>query len=271
DTDVSIQGARYSPREGIFPRVLTRAGSLTATSRRNESDRRRAFGKNDKKRVAVATIRMTPRFKSEGSVSLSYLLSTLFFLAVCIPIPELAWGQQVTAAITGKVTDPSDSAIAGAKVAAKDIARGTVWTTETNLEGFYSLQRVPIGRYELRVEMAGFQTAVHPPFEVVLNQTARLDFRMQLGVVNQTVGVQGAALLVTDSMQLGAVIESTTNQALPLATRNYIQLTLLLPGTTHPDPSTFTNGTGTGSGRPHVNGNREQANNFLLDGIDNNQ
>jgi len=214
---------------------------------------------------------MNPRFKSEDAVSLSYLLSTFFFLAVCITIPELAWGQQVTAAITGKVTDPSDSAIAGAKVAAKDIARGTVWTTETNLEGFYSLQRVPIGRYELRVEMPGFQTAVHAPFELVLNQTARLDFRMQLGVVNQTVEVQGAALLVTDSMQLGAVIESTTNQALPLATRNYIQLTLLLPGTTHPDPSTFTNGTGTGSGRPHVNGNREQANNFLLDGIDNNQ
>ena len=55
---------------------------------------------------------------------------------MCLTIPELARGQQVTAAITGKVTDPSDSAIVGAKVVAKDIARGTVWTTETNLEGF---------------------------------------------------------------------------------------------------------------------------------------
>ena len=98
---------------------------------------------------------------------------------------------------------------------------------------------------------------------------------MQLGAINQTVEVQGTVpLLDTDAMQLGAVLESKTNEALPLATRDYIQLTLLVPGTVHPDPSAFTNGTGTGSlgsGRPYVIGNREQANNFLLDGIDNNQ
>ena len=72
-------------------------------------------------------------------------------------------------------------------------------------------------------------------------------------------------------MQLGTVIESKTNEALPLATRNYIQLTLLVPGAVHPDPSAFTNGATTGSsssGRPYVNGNREQANNFLLDGLE---
>jgi len=57
-----------------------------------------------------------------------------------------------------------------------------------------------------------------------------------------------------------------------LATRNYVQLTLLAPGSTHPDPSSFTNGqTTASSGRPYVNGNREQANNFILDGLDNNQ
>ena len=181
----------------------------------------------------------------------------------------------MTAAITGKVTDPSNAAIVGAKVMAKDIARGTVWTTETNPDGFYNLPRVPVGSYEVRVEMTGFQTAVHPPFELVLNQTARLDFQMQLGAINQTIEVLGAPpLLNTDTMQLGAVIDSKTNEALPLATRNYIQLTLLVPGTVHPDPSAFTNGTTTGSfgsGRPYVNGNREQANNFLLDGLDNNQ
>jgi hypothetical protein len=218
---------------------------------------------------------MNARFTREWAVRFGCLLRNLLFLAICVTIPDAAWGQQVTAAITGKITDPSDAAIAGARVEAKDIARGTVWTAESDVEGFYSLPRVPVGRYEARVEMAGFQTVVHPAFELVLNQTARLDFRMRLAVLNQTVEVQGVApLLNTDSMQLGAVIESTTNEALPLATRNYIQLTLLVPGTVHPDPSAFTNGTGTASisaGRPYVNGNREQANNFLLDGIDNNQ
>jgi Carboxypeptidase regulatory-like domain/TonB dependent receptor len=220
------------------------------------------------------------RFKRKDALRLPYLLSALLFIAICLTLPEPTWGQQVTAAITGKVTNPSDAPIARAKVQAKDIERGTVWTTESNLEGFYSLPRVPVGSYEVRVEMTGFQTAIHPPFELVLNQTARLDFQMRLGAINQTVEVQGAApLLNTDAMQVGAVIESNINEALPLATRDYIQVTLLVPGVIHPDPSAFTNGIGNGaddtpwlhSGRPYVNGNREQANNFLLDGIDNNQ
>ncbi len=148
-------------------------------------------------------------FKRKDAVRLPYLLSALLFIAICLTLPEPTWGQQVTAAITGKVTDPSDAPIARAKVQAKDIERGTVWTTESNLEGFYSLPRVPVGSYEVRVEMPGFQTAIHPPFELVLNQTARLDFQMRLGAINQTVEVQGAALLLdTDSMQVGAVIES---------------------------------------------------------------
>ena len=79
-------------------------------------------------------------------------------------------------------------------------------------------------------------------------------------------------MLQTESTQLGQIIDSRTNSELPLATRNYVQLTLLAPGSVHPNPSTFKNGqTTASSGRPYVNGNREQANNFILDGVDNNQ
>ena len=190
-----------------------------------------------------------------------------------LSFPATTWGQQVTASITGKVADPSSGIIVGAKVTAKDLDRGTLLTTETNASGFYSLPRVPIGTYEIRVEVAGFQTAIHLPVHLELNQTARVDFVMQLGEVTQTVEVTGAApLLQTDTMQLGSVINSKTNEDLPLATRNYIQLTLLAPGSVNPNPQTLTNGQTTANGgRPYVNGNREQANNFLLDGLDNNQ
>jgi hypothetical protein len=131
-----------------------------------------------------------------------------------------------------------------------------------------------VGSYEVRVEMTGFQTARHSLFELVLNQTARLDFQMQVGALKQTVEVQAAPLLNTETMQVGAVIGSKTTVALPLATRDYLQLTMLVPGSVHPNPSAFTDGTTAGSdssGRPYVNGNRQQANNFLLDGLDNNQ
>src|SRR5438445_8012860 len=74
-----------------------------------------------------------------------------------------ARAQDVTAAITGTVTDPSGAALAGATVTAKETDRGTIWTAQTNEAGIYSLLRIPIGTYELRAEMKGFKTAVLPP------------------------------------------------------------------------------------------------------------
>src|SRR5207244_3309517 len=73
--------------------------------------------------------------------------------------------------------------------------------------------------------------------------------------------------------QVDTIINSATNDNLPLASRNYVQLTLLAPGAVSTDPSSFNNGNNTGGygSRPLINGNREQANSFLLDGMDNNQ
>src|SRR6478672_5931177 len=62
------------------------------------------------------------------------------------------YAQEVSAGITGRVTDPSGSAIVGANVSAKDVDRGTDWPTTTNDDGIYAFPRIPIGRYELRVE-----------------------------------------------------------------------------------------------------------------------
>jgi hypothetical protein len=137
---------------------------------------------------------------------------------------------------------------------------------------------VPIGTYQIRVEAKGFQTAVHPAFTLELNQTARVDVQMTIGEVSQTVEVTASApVLQTDTTQLGTIINSNTAQNLPLASRNYGQLTLLAPGAVTPNPNGFTNGISTGIGpggdsaRPYINGNHEQANNYLLDGLDNNQ
>ncbi|HWR52032.1 MAG TPA: carboxypeptidase-like regulatory domain-containing protein, partial [Bryobacteraceae bacterium] len=191
----------------------------------------------------------------------------------CITTTRTASGQEVTGSITGQVVDPSDSPIQNAAVTVRDTARGTTWPTTTNTEGIYNLPRLPIGSYEIRVEAPGFQAAVHPPVRLELNQTARVDVKLSIGPVTDTIEVAGAApILQTDNTQVGTVIDANTNESLPLATRNYVQLTLLAPGTTHPDPSSMTGAQTTGSsGRPYINGNREQANNFLLDGLDNNQ
>jgi Carboxypeptidase regulatory-like domain/TonB-dependent Receptor Plug Domain len=193
------------------------------------------------------------------------------FTVIMGGMPLLA--QEVTGGITGTVTDPSHAAVPGATVTATDTVRGTVWPTTTNSAGIYNLPRLPAGTYTVKATAAGFATATKPAFELQMNQVARVDFELQVGAVTQTVEVTGAPpLLQTDTMQRGFVTNANFNVNLPLATRNFIQLTLLAPGVTTPDPSSFRNGQRTGGGgRPYVNGNREEANNFLLDGIDNNQ
>jgi len=186
---------------------------------------------------------------------------------------DAVWGQDVTATITGTVTDPSGAALAGVTVTAKEADRGTIWTAQTNEAGIFSLLRVPIGKYGLKAEMKGFKTAVVPPFALDLNQTARVDFKMAMGQVTETIEVTSEApLLQADNATVGTIIDAATNEALPLATRNYVELTLLSPGAVTPDPHSFNTGDNIAQGgRPYINGNREQSNNFLLDGMDNNQ
>jgi len=169
--------------------------------------------------------------------------------------------------------DPSGGAVAGAAVTAKDVSRGLTYSAVTNEFGIYRIPQLPVGSYELRVEKQGFQTTLVPAFDLVLNQTGRVDIAMKVGQVTQTVEVTGAApLLKTEATLVDTIIDSATNEALPLATRNYVELTLLSPGAVHPDPASFNNGDNVQSGaRPFINGNREQANNFLLDGMDNNE
>ena len=180
-----------------------------------------------------------------------------------------AWGQEVSAAIVGTVTDPSGSPIKGATVTATDTDRGTVWTAETNDAGAYNLLRLPVGSYSVKVTSAGFQTAAQAPFTLVLNQTARIDVQMKVGKISETVEVTSAApVLQTQSVDVSTLIDANTNVSLPLASRNYLQLTLLAPGTTNVDPAGMREVQSmTNSGRPYINGNREQANEYLIDGI----
>jgi Carboxypeptidase regulatory-like domain len=184
-----------------------------------------------------------------------------------------AFAQDVTATITGTVSDPSGAAIPGATVTAKSVERGTTFKDISNDAGIYRIPQLPVGNYELRVEKDGFQTALYPAFTLVLNQIARIDAQLKVGQVTQTVEVTGGApVLKTEATQVDTIINAETNDALPLATRNYVELTLLSPGAVHPDPSSFNNGDNAATGaRPFINGNREQANNFLLDGMDNNE
>jgi hypothetical protein len=195
-------------------------------------------------------------------------------LAVLLCSANGTMGQEVTATITGTAADPSGAAIAGAKVTAKSVERGIAYTAETNESGLYRISQLPVGSYELKVEKTGFASLAYAAFVLTLNQVARIDVVLKVGQISQTIEVNTSApILKTESTQVDTIINAATNDNLPLASRNYVQLTLLAPGSVSTDPDSFNSGNNTGSygSRPLINGNREQANNFLLDGMDNNQ
>src|SRR5258708_7616485 len=182
----------------------------------------------------------------------------LFLLMGLAGAVQSACTQEVTAAVVGTITVPSAAPIKDADVKVTDTERGTVWTTKSNDSGSYSLPRLTFGDYSVKVSAPGFDTAVYPAFTLVINQTARVDVQMKVGQVTQTIEVTGAApVLQTESTQVNTVIDSVTNDLLPLATRNYVELTLLSPGSVSPDPANFNNGDNTANGaRPYINGNR---------------
>src|SRR5689334_4291 len=129
--------------------------------------------------------------------TLGYLL--LSVLAASLTLPHPLFSQQVTASIQGSVMDPSGAPVPGVTITAKDVDRGSVLTTTTNTDGIYTLPRLPIGRYEIRAEAKGFQTAVHPPATLEMNQIARIDFTLTVGQMTQTVDVvANAPLLQTE-------------------------------------------------------------------------
>ena len=191
------------------------------------------------------------------------LLAGMFSL-----LPPLC-GQEVTAAITGTVVDASGAALKGATVTARDTERGTVWTAQTNDSGVFNILRIPVGNYLVTVSATGFETETYPAFTLVMNQTASINFKMKVGNVSERVEVSGVApLLQTQETQVNTLLDARTTESLPLLSRNYLQLALLVPGATNPNPQTLNQAqVMPSSGRPLINGNREQANAYYLDGV----
>ncbi len=178
--------------------------------------------------------------------------------------------QTITGTITGTITDPTGAVITGAKITATNTQTGVRTTTVSNESGAYVLPFLAIGRYSVTVEARGFKTANIQPFGLEVAQTARVDVRMQVGEISQTVDVTDVApVLQTDTTHTGDTISSAKASTLPLNGRNFVALSLLIPGAVTPNPTSFTTPSRAFSGgRPYVNGNREQTNNFLLEGID---
>jgi len=203
-----------------------------------------------------------------------FTLVSACLLAALLLAPASLRAQQAGAgSITGTVTDPSGAVVPGAIVTAKDVDQGTIWTTKSDSAGIYELPRVTVGQIAVTVSAQGFATQTRTAFSLTVNQVAQIDFRLQVARGTQTVMVTGAPpLLQTGTADVGTLLTSTAVNSLPMASRDVNQLTLLVPGVVSPNIFAFESSQNTfGTGRPYVNGAREQDNNFTLDGMDVNQ
>jgi hypothetical protein len=192
--------------------------------------------------------------------------------ALLVLLPLVGSAQTGTATITGVVTDDSGATLPGVTVTATNQATNVAQVAVTNEAGNYTITPVNIGSYVIKAELTGFRTSTTSAIALEARQVARLDFKMEIGAITETLEVVGASpILQTESTSVGEVVSGNTVQSLPLNGRNAAQLPLLLPGTNTYNPRGFTNIGAINSNRPFVNGNREQTNNFTVDGIDVNE
>jgi hypothetical protein len=196
----------------------------------------------------------------------------LLLMSLVLLYPRLVSAQTGAASLTGIVTDQSGAVVPGATVTATNQATNVDYTAVSNDAGNYTVSSLPVGAYVVKAELSRFKTAATKPLQMEAKQIVRLDFKLELGGLAETVEVTSETqVLQTESTTVGQVISGTTVNNLPLNGRNTGQLSLLLPGALTPNPSTFTAIRNFGGGRPYVNGNREQTNNYTFDGVDMNE
>lgn len=196
------------------------------------------------------------------------LLRGLPWFACLLPVPLFAVGS--TGNLVGTVTDPAGLPVNGATVVVRDQGTGAVRQVFTNLHGYYSVILLRPAVYDLTVEVPHFRKAVIRNIKVGVDETVRAEVPLALGEVRFSVDVTAPTpLLETDRSSLGQVVDRRKIAELPLNERNFLGFLLLVPGAQTPAEGSQLSFEGA-AGAVSVNGAREQANNYLLDGVDNN-
>jgi outer membrane receptor protein involved in Fe transport len=185
-------------------------------------------------------------------------------LAVAAP----ASAQQTTGNITGRVLDDQGAAVPGATVTATSTQTGFIRTDVSDAEGLYRLNALPVGVYDLVVELAGFTRLEQKGLVVNVAQTIDVNVSLKLAQVAETVTVTGESPLVaTTSSSVGGVVDVRRLESLPLNGRQFANVAVTIPGVGlgfHSDPTKSTQFS------PQINGGNGRNVNYQIDGGDNN-
>jgi hypothetical protein len=199
-----------------------------------------------------------------------------FFMLILLAVGSIEAHAQTTGTIYGRVSDPNNSAVAGATVTAAHIGTDTKRTAVTNEEGAFSFTLLPVGKYDISVEAKGFKSFIQHGVELQVESNLRVDPKLELGAITEQVTItEQVSQVDTASSTLGKVVEQRRIVDLPLNGRNFLELGLLQAGVAPPVSGIDAVGSGTNNtpgGTKFnfaVNGMRINSNNHLLDGVNN--
>lgn len=190
-------------------------------------------------------------------------------VALLFALVTAALSQVTTGSISGYVLDPSQRPVANATVTVLDTAHALARTATTDAAGYFRVGDLNPSAYKLTIAAQDFTTSTSNLIEVGVNAQSRVDFELAVAGSQQSVTVQAVqSRVATESSELGATIGIDRIGGLPLNQRDFLQLSLLTPGVTTPVQNSELSTRG--GFAMHANGAREEYNNFLLDGVDNN-
>jgi hypothetical protein len=177
----------------------------------------------------------------------------------------IAAAQEAGGRIVGNVTDQTGAAVVGARVTVTNVGTQISRSTAADKNGLYEVLSLPIGSYKVTIEMSGFREQAFEHQDLQINQSLRLDARLEVGQQNEVVEVTGqAANVETVNPTLGQSITSRPIVNLPLNGRDVLDLALLQPGVTEDNPDDG------GAGHFNIGGGRADSVTYLLDGGVNN-
>src|SRR5947199_1109329 len=142
-----------------------------------------------------------------------------FRRAAALIVIAAAWlpAQTITGSITGTVTDPSGAIVTNVKIVATNVGTNITHTAQTNEAGVYNLVFLPVGQYTVSAEAKGFKRTVLGPFALEVNQIARVDVKMEVGEITQSIEITSVApILQTESTATGETLTSSKLSTMPL-------------------------------------------------------
>src|SRR3984957_11848194 len=200
-----------------------------------------------------------------------------YLLALLVLFTSAAFAQLTTADILGTVTDATGAVVPNATIVLTNVGTNEKRTTVSNSSGDYNFTLLPVGHYSVSVKAAGFQASVTNDLSVEAGDRARNDVHLQLGAESTVIEVPASTpLLQADSATVSSTVTAKAVQDLPLNGRNFVQLVQLVPGANEGPGNGLSSG-----GRPDdrrtnaaglsVNGQDDTLNNWVVDGVDDNE